>query len=71
MDDPSTQLIEVDGWSNRWKIWNGDDSLSGGAGPWISISFFLWCFQLYVWSLCRHNFSKKLVIFFIFLSFQF
>ena len=46
MDDPSTQLIEVDGWSSYSKIRNGDESLSGGTGPWISISFPLGCYQL-------------------------
>ena len=71
--DPSTQLIEVDGWSSHWwKIRNGDESPSGGTGPWISISFSPWCFQLFgdVWSLFRHSFSKNCV-FSIFLSFQF
>ena len=65
VEGPSTQLIEVDGWSNRWKIRNGDEFFSGGAGPWISISFSLWCFQLFgdVWSLCRHNFSKNCIYF--------
>ena len=43
MEDPSTQLIEVDGWSNHWKIRNGDECVSGG-GPWISISFPPLCF---------------------------
>ena len=33
VDDHSTQLIEVDGWSNHWKIRNGDQSVSGGTGP--------------------------------------
>ena len=72
MDDPSTQLIEVYGRSNHWKIRNGDESVSGGTGPWISISFPPRCFQLFgdVWGLCWHNFSRTCICF-IFPSFQF
>ena len=36
MED-SSQLIEADGWSNHWKIRNGDESVSRGTGPWICI----------------------------------
>ena len=46
MED-SSQLIEANGWSNHWKIRNGDESVSRGTGPWISISFPLGCFQLF------------------------
>ena len=64
--------IEVDGWSNHWKIRNGDESVSGGTGPWISISFSPRCFQLFgdVWGLCWHNFSRTCICC-IFPSFQF
>ena len=70
MDDPSTQLIEVYGWSNHWKIRNGDESVPGGTGP-ISISFPPRRFQLFgdVWSLCWH-FSRSCITF-NFPSFQF
>ena len=71
MDDPNAQLIEVDGWSNHWKIRNGDESVSGGTGPWTSISFPPRRFQLFgdVWSLCWH-FSRSCITF-NFPSFQF
>ena len=55
----------------HWKIRNGDESVSGGTGPWTSISFPPRRFQLFgdVWSLCWH-FSRSCITF-NFPSFQF
>ena len=70
MDDASTQLIEVDGWSiGRFgMVTSLSLEVQGPGSPYPSLG----CFHLFgdIWDLCQHNFSK-LVYFFIFLSFQF